>query len=72
MTYFNDWNDIMFVSSGLVLRICLLMTYFNDWNDIMFIFRAMLGQKSWKEAEEAEISLTEEEECIPVFDLFLR
>ncbi|XP_041352509.1 BTB/POZ domain-containing protein 17-like isoform X2 [Gigantopelta aegis] len=36
------------------------------------VFEAMLGQKSWKEAEEAEISLTEEEECIPVFDLFLR
>ncbi|XP_060580004.1 BTB/POZ domain-containing protein 17-like isoform X2 [Ruditapes philippinarum] len=36
------------------------------------VFEAMLNEDRWKEASQPEIKLTEEEECIPVFSLFLR
>ncbi|XP_045197983.2 BTB/POZ domain-containing protein 17-like isoform X2 [Mercenaria mercenaria] len=36
------------------------------------VFEAMLNEERWKEASQPEIKLTEEEECVPVFSLFLR
>lgn len=36
------------------------------------VFEAMLNEERWKEASQPEIKLTEEEECIPVFSIFLK
>lgn len=36
------------------------------------VFEAMLGEERWKEAQQPEVCLTEEEDCQPVFENFLR
>ncbi|XP_076445744.1 BTB/POZ domain-containing protein 17-like [Babylonia areolata] len=35
------------------------------------VFEAMLSERRWKEAQQPEICLTEEEECVPQFEHFL-
>lgn len=42
------------------------------YQSVMINFRAMLNENQWHEANQPEVTLTEEEECLPVFRDFLR
>ncbi|XP_076077777.1 BTB/POZ domain-containing protein 17-like isoform X1 [Mytilus galloprovincialis] len=68
----NLYNNQMF--SDVILKVGDITYYAHK---IMLVtasevFEAMLSEDRWKEATESVVSLTEEECCVPVFDMFLK
>ena len=53
-----------------VINVLLWLTWLLWW--FLLSYRAMLSEERWREANQPEVTLTEDEECIPVFGDFLR